>query len=80
MKIIPKSKKTIAKFSMGQQTKQKVEVIGLKLKKTVYLALRAVAKVLGINKRYVENYINLNQIEPVLGRYTIKKKQGILKK
>ena len=33
MKIIPKSKKTIAKFSMGQQTKQKVEVIGLKLKK-----------------------------------------------
>jgi len=26
MKIIPKSKETIAKFSMGQQTKQQVEV------------------------------------------------------
>lgn len=25
------------------------------------------------NKSYIENYINLNQIEPVLGRYTFKK-------
>jgi len=74
IKIIPKSKETIAKFSMGQQTKQQVEVIDLKLNtKTVYHAVRAAAKVLGIDKRYIENYINLNQIEPLLGRYTFKK-------
>jgi GIY-YIG catalytic domain/NUMOD1 domain len=72
MKIIPKSKETIAKFSMGQQTKQQVKVIKLNTK-TVYHAVRAAAKVLGIDKRYIENYINLNQIEPVLGRYTLKK-------
>ena len=71
---IPKSKETIAKFSMGQQTKQQVEVIDLKLStKTVYHAVEAAAKVLGIDKRYIENYINLNQIEPVLGRYTFQK-------
>ncbi|OCL14464.1 hypothetical protein AOQ84DRAFT_428886 [Glonium stellatum] len=41
------------------------EVIDLKLNtKTVYHAIRAAAKVLGIDKRYIENYINLNQIEP----------------
>ena len=74
MKIIPKSKEIITKFSMGQQTKYQVEVIDLKLnKKTVYHAVRAVANVLDINKRYIENYINLNQIEPVLGRYIFKK-------
>jgi hypothetical protein len=74
MKIIPKSKEIITKFSMGQQTKYQVEVIDLKLnKKTVYHPVRAVANVLDINKRYIENYINLNQIEPVLGRYIFKK-------
>jgi len=67
-------------LSFLRVSKQQVEVIDLKLNtKTVYHAVRAAAKVLGINKRYIENYINLNQIESVLGRYIFKKK-GKLKK
>ena len=54
--------------------KQQVEVIDLKLNTTTtYHAIRATAKVLGIDKRYINNYFNLNQTEPVLGRYIFRK-------
>jgi predicted membrane-bound dolichyl-phosphate-mannose-protein mannosyltransferase len=39
---------------------------------TKFHAIRAAAKGLGIDKRYIENYIFLNQKKPVLGKYTFK--------
>jgi len=68
------SGKSEAKLSAAQKTGQRVEVTDLELNsKTDYHAIRAAAKALGIDKRYIENYIYLNQTEPVLGRYTFKK-------
>ena len=46
---------------------------------TEYHAIRAAAKALGIDKRYIENYVYLDQMEPVLGRYTFKKIGGRLR-
>lgn len=43
---------------------------------TEYHAIRAAAKALGIDKRYIENYVYLDQMEPVLGRYSFKKIGG----
>lgn len=37
--------------------------------KTTYHAIRAAGTALGIDKRYIENYLNMNQDKPVLGRY-----------
>jgi hypothetical protein len=39
---------------------------------TSYHAIRAAARALDIDKRYIEHYINLKQDKPVLGRYTFK--------
>ncbi|GAA5133405.1 hypothetical protein GCM10023339_68970 [Alloalcanivorax gelatiniphagus] len=39
---------------------------------TVYHAIRAAARALDIDKRYVEHIIYLKQDKPVLGRYTFK--------
>lgn len=39
---------------------------------TKFHAITAAAKALGIDKRYIENYIYLNQKKPVLGKYTFK--------
>jgi hypothetical protein len=62
-------------MSIGQRTGQRVQVTDLKLngQKTEYHAIRAAAKALGLDRRYIENFIYLNQTEPVLGRYTFKK-------
>lgn len=73
MRSIVKSEETIAKFSLGQKVGQPVEVTDLKLDtKTEYHAIRAAAKALGLDRRYIENFIYLNQTEPVLGRFTFK--------
>jgi hypothetical protein len=68
-----RSKEIMAKLSAAQKTGQPVEVTDLELgSKTEYHAIKAAAKALGIDRRYIENYIHLNQTEPVLGRYTFK--------
>jgi hypothetical protein len=47
--------------------KQRVEVTDLESNsKTEYHAIRAAAKALGLDKRYIENFIYLNQTTPVL--------------
>jgi hypothetical protein len=68
-----RSDELLAKLSAAQKTGQPVEVTDLELgSKTEYHAIKAAAKALGIDRRYIENYIHLNQTEPVLGRYTFK--------
>lgn len=37
---------------------------------TIYHAIRAAARILGIDKRYIEHYILLNQDKPVFAWYT----------
>ena len=70
----------LKKLSETQINNIGVEVTDLKLNTlTQYYAIRAAARVLGIDKRYIENYIYLNQDKPVLDRYTFKllpKKDG----
>ena len=39
---------------------------------TTYHAIRTAVRILGIDKRYIEHYILLNQDKPVFGRYTFK--------
>ena len=39
---------------------------------TTYHAIRAAARALDIDKRYIEHYIYLKQDKPVLGKYTFK--------
>ena len=39
---------------------------------TTYHAIRAAARALDIDKRYIEHYVYLKQNKPVLGRYTFK--------
>lgn len=74
MKALVKSEETRAKFSLGQKTAQRVEVTDLELNTvTEYHAIRAAAKALGVDRRYIENYIYLDQTEAVLDRYTFKK-------
>ena len=74
LSLLVKSEETIAKFSEGQRTRQKIEVTDLELNVTTeYHAIRAAARALDIDRRYIENYINLNQTEPVKGRYTFKR-------
>jgi hypothetical protein len=68
-----RSEEILAKLSAAQKTGQPVEVTDLVLgSKTEYHAIKAAAKALGIDRKYIENYIHLNQTEPVLGRYTFK--------
>lgn len=69
-----KSRKVIANMSIGQSTSQRIEVTDLELNtKTIYHAIKAAAKSLDLDKRYIENYIYLNQTEPIFGRFHIKK-------
>lgn len=39
---------------------------------TTYHAIKAAARALSIDKRYIEHYVYLNQDKPVLGKYTFK--------
>lgn len=50
-----------------------VEVTDVKTQtSTTYHAIKAAARALSIDKRYIEHYVYLNQDKPVLGKYTFK--------
>lgn len=71
-----KSTEFLTKLSKGQSTGIEVEVTDLEAQApnntTTYHAIRAAARALDIDKRYIEHYIYLKQDKPVLGRYTFK--------
>lgn len=68
-----KSSEFLTKLSKGQYTGIGVEVIDLETNNTItYHTIRAAARALDINKRYIEHYIYLKQDKPVLGIYTFK--------
>lgn len=61
------------KMSLEQTSGVKVEVTNVETQiSTTYHAIRAAARALSIDKRYIENYIFLNQDKPVLDQYTFK--------
>lgn len=63
----------LAKISAAQPSSIKVEVTDLETNSsTVYHAIKAAAHALGIDRRYIEHYIYLNQDKPVLGKYIFK--------
>ena len=75
MRIAAKNrfKSPLAKLSTAQPNSIKVEVLDLETNiSTVYDAIKAAARALSIDKRYIEHYIYLIQDKPVLGRYTFK--------
>ena len=68
-----KSPEFLTKLSKGQPSGIEVEVTDLETNNTTtYHAIRAAARALDIDKRYIEHYIYLKQDKPVLGRYTFK--------
>lgn len=68
-----KSPELLAKLSKGQSSGIKVEVADIETNTSItYHAIRAAARALDIDKRYIEHYIYLKQDKPVLGRYTFK--------
>jgi hypothetical protein len=72
-KIRSKSLENVTKMSAAQPNSIKLEVTDLETNTcTTYHAIRAAARALCIDKRYIEHYIYLSKTEPVLGRYTFK--------
>lgn len=68
-----KSPEFLDKLSKGQSSGIEVEVTDIKTNtSTVYHAIRAAARSLNIDKRYIEHYIYLKQDKPILGRYIFK--------
>lgn len=68
-----KSPEYINKLSTSQSKSIQIEVTNLEKNTTRrYNAIRAAARALAIDKRYLEHYIYLKQKEPVLGKYTFK--------
>jgi hypothetical protein len=73
LSALNKSPRVIAKMSASQRTSQAVEVTDLELKtKTTYHAIRSAAKALGFDRRYLINYVYLNQTKPLFGRFIVK--------
>ncbi|KIH86259.1 GIY-YIG endonuclease (mitochondrion) [Sporothrix brasiliensis 5110] len=67
------SSEYLAKLSLAQSNSTEIEVLDIKTNiSTKYHAIRAAARALNIDKRYIEQYIYLNQDKPVLDRYTFK--------
>lgn len=67
------SPETKMKRSLGQSHGIKVEVTDVSTGvKSSYHAIRAAARALGIDRKYIENYIYLKQEVPVFERYTFK--------
>ena len=63
----------VANQSIAQSKSIKLEVTDLKTNTiSTFHAIRAAARALNIDKRYIEQYINLKQVKPVLDRYTFK--------
>jgi hypothetical protein len=68
-----KSPETLTKLSIAQPNSIKIEVVDLETNvSTIYNAIKAAARALDIDRRYIEHYIYLNQDKPVLGKYTFK--------
>lgn len=68
-----KSPEFLTKLSKSQSSGIEVEVIDLETNTTTtYHAIRAAARALDLDKRYIEHYIYLKQNKPVFGRYTFK--------
>ena len=68
-----KSPEYLANLSAAQSNSIGVEVTDLETNTiTTYHAIRAAARALGLDKRYVEHYVYLKQEKPVLGRYSFK--------
>jgi hypothetical protein len=68
-----RSAETLAKLSSANTNSIKVEVTDMESKNsTIYSAIKAAARALGIDRRYIEHYIYLDKNEPFLGRYTFK--------
>lgn len=68
-----KSPEILAKLSAAQSSSIQVEATDLVTNtSTIYPAIRAAARTLGIDKRYIEHYIYFNSNKPVLERYTFK--------
>ena len=68
-----KSIEALIKLSAAHPNCIKIEVVDLETNiSTIYNAIKAAARALGIDKRYIEHYIYLNQDKPVLGKYTFK--------
>jgi NUMOD1 domain len=68
-----KSPEALAKLSTAQPYSIKVEAVDIETNtSTIYNAIKAAARALGIDRRYIEHYIYLNQDKPVLGKYTFK--------
>jgi NUMOD1 domain len=66
-------KSPLAKLSTAQPNSIKVEVLDLETNiYTVYDAIKAAARALSIDRRYIEHYIYLTQNKPVLDRYIFK--------
>lgn len=64
---------TLAQLSAVIAISIKVEVTDMETNTTtIYHAIRAAARILGIDKRYLEHYVLLNQDKPVLSRYIYK--------
>ncbi len=62
-----------AKLSKAQSSGIEVEVVDLETNtSTIYHAIKAAARALEIDRRYIEHYIYLKQVKPILGRYTFK--------
>jgi hypothetical protein len=60
-------------MSTDQSSGIKIEVTDVEIQtSTIYHAIRAAARALSIDKRYIEHYIYLNQDKPVLDKYTFK--------
>nr|YP_010119133.1 NUMOD1 domain-containing protein [Erysiphe necator]QQY98191.1 NUMOD1 domain-containing protein [Erysiphe necator] len=65
------SYEVLAKLYAAQPSGIKVEVTNVETRtSTIYHAIKAWGRHLGIDKRYIEHYINFNQDKPVLGKYT----------
>lgn len=63
----------LAKLSLAQLNSTEIEVFDITTNtSTKYHAIRAAARALNIDKRYIEQYIYLNQDKPVLDKYTFK--------
>jgi hypothetical protein len=59
--------------SLGQSTCLEVEITDINTGvKSTYHAIRAAARALNIDRRYIENYIYLKQEIPVFERYTFR--------
>nr|AYP41345.1 hypothetical protein [Hirsutella thompsonii] len=67
------SPEVLAKMSTDQSSGIFVEVTDVETNtSTTYHAIKAAARALSLDKRYIEHYIYLNQDKPVLGKYIFK--------